>query len=145
MPTIAALPCNAKLKDITLPDGFAFAANSEDIAIGTNKRALVFTPTDTKNYQVVNNIEISITVNNHEYGTPTYTWSDDGKTCTATVVFKNDENHFVTETATITNKVTTEATCEAKGITTYTATFTNVLFETQTKAVEDNVHHTILT
>ena len=86
---------------------------------------------------VVNNIELTITVNNHEYGTPTYTWSDDGKTCTATVVCKNNENHIVTETATITNKVTTEATTEAKGTTTYTATFTNALFATQTKAVED--------
>ncbi len=137
MPTIAALTCNAKLKDITLPEGFAFAENSEEIAIGTNKRTLAFTPSDTKNYEIVNNIEITITVKDHEYAAPTCTWSSDGKTCTATVVCKNDKLRFVTETATITSKVTTEATTEAKGATTYTATFANKLFTTQTKTVED--------
>ncbi len=75
---------------------------------------------------------------NHDYsGDPTYTWSADGKTCTAKVVCKNDASHVVTETVNATSAVKTKATCEAKGTTTYTAAFTNEKFETQTKDVED--------
>lgn len=73
----------------------------------------------------------------HKYGTPTYTWNDDGKTCTATVVCENDEKHIVTENATITSAVTTPASTESKGTTTYTATFKNSLFKTQTKTIQD--------
>ncbi|MCR5339444.1 MAG: VCBS repeat-containing protein [Lachnospiraceae bacterium] len=48
-----------------------------------------------------------INATGHEYGTPTYTWSADGKSCTATVVCKKagckatDAGHTLTETATI--------------------------------------------
>ena len=137
VPTIADLPCTGKLTDITLPEGFAFAQNSEVLSIGENKRMLVFTPKDVDNYNVISDIEVTITVKDHEYNTPTYTWANDGKTCTATVVCKNDKSHTITETATITSKVTSPATTSAKGTTTYTATFKNTLFATQTKAVED--------
>ena len=136
IPTIAVQPCNTKLADITLPEGFAFAPNSEELTIGENILTLTYNP-DENNYETVIGIKVTITVKNHEYGTPTYTWSNDLKTCDAKVVCKNDANHFVTEKATITSKVTTPATTEAKGVTTYTATFKNTLFATQTKAVED--------
>ena len=73
----------------------------------------------------------------HKYGTPTYTWSTDGKTCTAKRVCANDASHIETENATITNKVKVNATCTTKGTTTYTATFKNSAFTTQTKDVQD--------
>ena len=73
----------------------------------------------------------------HDYGEPTYSWSEDGSTCTATSVCKRDANHKEFENATITNAVTIAATCENKGTTTYTAKFTNNRFSTQTKAVVD--------
>ena len=73
----------------------------------------------------------------HEYGEPTYTWSEDGKACTATAVCANDANHVINEDATVTSEVTTPSTCKDMGKTTYTATFTNEEFTTQTKEVTD--------
>ena len=73
----------------------------------------------------------------HKYGVPTYTWSNDGKTCTAKRVCANNGTHIETESATITNKVKTAATYTTKGTTTYTATFKNTAFKTQTKDIQD--------
>ena len=73
----------------------------------------------------------------HKYGTPTYTWSKDGKTCVAKRVCANNGTHIETESATITNKVKTPATCTVKGTRTYTATFKNTAFKTQAKDIQD--------
>ena len=73
----------------------------------------------------------------HKYGTPTYTWSKDGKTCVAKRVCANDSTHIETENGTITNKVKTPATCTVKGTRTYTATFKNTAFKTQTKDIQN--------
>ena len=79
----------------------------------------------------------------HDWGTPTYTWSDDGKTCTATrSCGRTGCGATETEIATvdnnkITSAVKTAATCTEMGTTTYTATFTNSAFEQQTKDVQD--------
>ncbi|MBR6222679.1 MAG: hypothetical protein IKQ71_04515 [Lachnospiraceae bacterium] len=74
----------------------------------------------------------------HEYSEPTYTWSGDGKTCTATLACtRMDCPNKITEEGTITSAVTTQPTSDKKGITTYTATFKDSHFKAQTKAVED--------
>ena len=73
----------------------------------------------------------------HQYGTPVYIWSEDGKSCTASVTCKRNAKHIVTENAVVTSKVTTAPTCKEKGITTYTAVFQNTLFTEQTKAISD--------
>ncbi|MBR2194718.1 MAG: leucine-rich repeat domain-containing protein, partial [Salinivirgaceae bacterium] len=73
----------------------------------------------------------------HNYGTPTYTWSADGKSCSAKAVCSRNSSHIVTEDASISSTVATAATCESKGKTKYTATFTNSRFATQTKTVTD--------
>ena len=73
----------------------------------------------------------------HKYGKPVYTWSEDGKTCTATITCENDKTHVITEKAVITGTVKTAATCDKNGVTTYTAKFENELFSAQTKDVED--------
>ena len=73
----------------------------------------------------------------HEFGEPTYEWADDNSTVTATRVCSHDSSHVETETVNTTNKVTKAATCEAKGETTYTATFENEAFQTQIKTVEN--------
>ena len=73
----------------------------------------------------------------HKYGTPTYTWSDDGKTCTAKAVCENDESHVITEEAVITSEVKTPATADTNGTTTYKAAFSNPQFTEQTKDVMD--------
>ena len=73
----------------------------------------------------------------HSYGDVTYTWSDDGKSCTATHVCGNDASHNVTINAEIASEQTKAPTCEGKGETTYTATFTENWAETQRKTVAD--------
>ena len=77
----------------------------------------------------------SIPAIGHQYGTPEYTWSSDNKTVTATVTCTNDKSHKITETVNTTYKVTKEATETAEGTGTYTASFKNSLFKTQTKNV----------
>lgn len=64
-----------------------------------------------------------ISAKNHAYGEATYTWSEDGKSCTATRICANDAKHTETANAVITSAVTTPATCTVMGTTTYTATF----------------------
>ena len=73
----------------------------------------------------------------HSYGTPTYVWAEDGSACTATTVCQHDNNHVITENATITSEVTIASTCEGMGTTTYTAKFTDSKFSKQTKDVVD--------
>ena len=74
----------------------------------------------------------------HTYGEPTYTWSNDNSSCTASVSCTvadcdNSEGKTVTETVNTTKEVTKEATCAVEGECTYTATFENELFTEQTK------------
>ena len=73
----------------------------------------------------------------HSWGLPTYSWSEDNATVTATRVCANDESHIETETVNTSSDQTTAPTCTEKGETTYTASFTNTAFETQTKTVDD--------
>ena len=73
----------------------------------------------------------------HQWGAPTYTWATNGSSCTAQRVCSRDSSHKETESGAISSSVTTPATCEGKGKTTYTATFTNSAFSTQTKVIED--------
>ena len=56
----------------------------------------------------------------HAYGEPVWKWNDDF-TASATFTCGNDTSHVKTVNATVTNEVTTEATCEADGVRTYTA------------------------
>lgn len=71
----------------------------------------------------------------HNWGDPTYVWSEDYSSCTATAVCLNDATHIETETVNSTYEVVTEATMEKEGKGVYTATFTNEDFELQTNDV----------
>lgn len=62
-----------------------------------------------------------ISTTGHSYGKPVWSWSEDGKNCTATFACANDAAHVETLAATITSKVKTPATCTEKGITEYSA------------------------
>jgi hypothetical protein len=77
--------------------------------------------------------EANIPALGHSWGEPTYVWADDNSTVTATRVCAHDAEHVQTEVAETTSKVTKEATCEIAGETTWTATFRNEAFTTQTK------------
>ena len=70
----------------------------------------------------------AVTVSDHTWETPTYSWSSDNKTCTVTRKQSCGCGGTETETATASVKE------EAKQ-TTYTATFKNAAFATQTKTV----------
>ncbi|MBP5281116.1 MAG: hypothetical protein J6Z22_01310, partial [Lachnospiraceae bacterium] len=71
----------------------------------------------------------------HDYAAPTYEWSLDHTTCTATRICNRNHTHKETEIATASSEVTTPATCEEDGKTTYTASFTNSAFATQTETI----------
>ena len=66
--------------------------------------------------------ESVIPATGHDYDEPVWSWSEDGKTATATFTCKNDGSHQVTEDAVVTSAVKTPATCTEAGVTTYTAT-----------------------
>ena len=71
----------------------------------------------------------------HDWAEPEYSWAkQDGEWfCTAKRVCKRDASHVEEETVKAAYKVTTPATTEKEGEGTYTATFENEAFETQTK------------
>ena len=72
----------------------------------------------------------------HNFGTPTYTWSKDNLTVTATRVCKNDANHKETEKASTKYTIVKKPTATTTGVGRYTATFKNIDFATQTKDIE---------
>ena len=71
----------------------------------------------------------------HDWGEPTYTWTEDHSGITAARTCKNDASHAETEQGVIMSEVTREATINAEGEIVYTAAFTNPAFETQVKTV----------
>ena len=68
----------------------------------------------------------------HDWGEATYTWSKDRSSCTARRVCRNDKSHEETETVDAVATVTQERSCTSDELTTYTATFKNAAFATQT-------------
>lgn len=113
-----------------MKDGLlAFCGNQVDSELATTTQYLTANP-ETGVLERSNHT--------HTYGTPIYTWSEDGKSCTAEMNCTADVcTDKVTENAVITSSEKTPATCTAKGTTTYTATFTNVAFTGQTKDIQD--------
>lgn len=74
----------------------------------------------------------------HSYGKPVWSWSEDGKTCTATFTCQNDSSHVEQPEVDVTSEVTVPATCTDDGTTTYTATVEfNGQIYTATKDVAD--------
>ena len=67
--------------------------------------------------------KLAIPATGHAYGAPVWKWNDDF-TASATFTCANDTSHVEKVNATVTNEVTTEATCEADGVRTYTAKVT---------------------
>ena len=80
---------------------------------------------------VENGVSVGSHVFEHSYSEPVYTWPENNSTCMATKTC-SECHDVVTETADVSTK-TTDATCTNEGLNTYTATFKNSDFETQTK------------
>ena len=73
----------------------------------------------------------------HKWNDTEYSWSNDGKTCTATRTCATDKSHVETKTATVSSEVTADPTCSEMGKTTYTATFDVDWAETQEITLTD--------
>ena len=80
---------------------------------------------------------VDIEATGHDWGEPSYDWSEDNSQVTATRICKKDVNHVETETVGTTSEIITAASCEEKGTTTYTTkAFENAVFTEQTKTVD---------
>ena len=82
-----------------------------------------------------NDVTGEVDADAHNWGKASYTWSEDGKTCTASRVCGYDKSHVETVTAVMTSEITTEATCVIPEVVTYTATFSADWAKTQTNDV----------
>ena len=90
--------------------------------------------------------KLAIPATGHAYGEPVWSWTDDFK-ATATFTCANNDAHVENVTATVTNAVTTEATCEADGVRTYTAKVTfggKEYTDTKTEVIPATSHDTEL-
>ncbi len=104
----------------------------------------VYTATFSSNLFTTKTKEVTIDKLGHTYGAPVWSWSEDGKTATATFTCTREgctaetTGHAQTVTATVSGKQNVAPTCTDKGTTTYTA---KVTFETKdytdTKDVQD--------
>ena len=90
--------------------------------------------------------KLTIPATGHAYGEPVWKWNDDF-TASATFTCGNNASHVETVNATVTNEVTTAATCEADGVRTYTAKVTfegKEYTDTKTEAIPATSHDTEL-
>ena len=90
--------------------------------------------------------KLTIPATGHAYGEPVWKWNDDF-TATATFTCANNDDHVKNVTATVTNAVTTEATCESTGVRTYTAKVTfggKDYTDTKTEVIPATSHDTEL-
>ena len=71
----------------------------------------------------------------HNYDAPSFTWSDDNSTCTASRVCANDASHVISETATVSKVVLNVSASKV----TYTYTVVFADYEAQFKSVEGGV------
>ena len=90
--------------------------------------------------------KLTIPATGHAYGEPVWKWNDDF-TASATFTCGNNASHVETVNATVTNEVTTEATCKADGVRTYTAKVTfegKEYTDTKTEIIPATSHDTEL-
>lgn len=131
----------SKLSSVSLPSALktvksnVFEGCSNLSAIQYKENS--YDETDIGSALTENDVTIDSELFEHTYGEPTYVWSEDGQTCTAKRTCVNHPSSVETEEATISSTVKEAATCTAKGTTTYTATFKDTAFKTQTKNIQD--------
>lgn len=128
----------AKTTDIKVekPEGFDCEKGGEVTYVAT-------ATIDGKEYKASK--KVTVEAGKHTYGEPTFKWSDDHKTCTATFTCENDNSHVETVDCTITPETTKAVTCEEDGEIVYTAscefggkTYTNP--ETYKEVVKSSGH-----
>ena len=136
--TVKCTNCEAVETDV------AFIGISTTPATCTVDGKTVYTATFSSNLFTTQTKEVTIDKLGHTYGEPVWSWSEDGKTATATFTCTREgctaetTGHAQTVTATVSGKQNVAPTCTDKGTTTYTA---KVTFEKKdyadTKDVQD--------
>ena len=136
--TTACTSCNQGLQVIV--DGVKTTVPATCVADGKD----VYTATFTNTAFETQTKEVTIEKLGHTYGAPVWSWSEDGKTATATFTCTREgctaetTGHAQNVTATVSGKQKDAPACTDKGTTTYTA---KVNFETKdytdTKDVQD--------
>ena len=91
----------------------------------------IYTATFTNEAFKTQTFVTSIDALSHQYGEVTYIWNEDYSECIATRKCIHDENHLESEIAKVEVNII-ESSCLENGSKTYTATFTNEAFKTQT-------------
>ena len=114
---------------LTPKSGYVFGADIAATVNGNNA-------TVTQNADGTITVAYEFAATEHDWGEVTYTWSEDGKSCTATRICKNDSAHTETATGTVTALISKAPSCTEKGETAYTATFAEDWATEQTKTVE---------
>ena len=132
------ISCQKPLKETV--DGVKTTVPATCVADGKD----IYTATFTNTAFETKTKEVTIEKLGHTYGAPVWSWSEDGKTATATFTCTREgctaetTGHAQTVTATVSGKQNVAPTCTDKGTTTYTA---KVTFETKdytdTKDVQD--------
>ncbi len=136
--TVKCTNCEAVETDV------AFIGINTTPATCTVDGKTVYTATFSSNLFTTQTKEVTIEKLGHTYGAPVWSWSEDGKTATATFTCTREgctaetTGHAQTVTATVSGKQNVAPTCTDKGTTTYTA---KVTFEKKdyadTKDVQD--------
>ncbi len=136
--TVKCTNCEAVETDV------AFIGISTTPATCTVDGKTVYTATFSSNLFTTKTKEVTIDKLGHTYGAPVWSWSEDGKTATATFTCTREgctaetTGHAQNVTATVSGKQNVAPTCTDKGTTTYTA---KVTFEKKdyadTKDVQD--------
>ena len=136
--TVKCTNCEAVETDV------AFIGISTTPATCTVDGKTVYTATFSSNLFTTQTKEMTIDKLGHTYGAPVWSWSEDGKTATATFTCTREgctaetTGHAQNVTATVSGKQNVAPTCTDKGTTTYTA---KVTFEKKdyadTKDVQD--------
>ena len=136
--TVKCTNCEAVETDV------AFIGISTTPATCTVDGKTVYTATFSSELFTTQTKEMTIDKLGHTYGAPVWSWSEDGKTATATFTCTREgctaetTGHAQTVTATVSGKQNVAPTCTDKGTTTYTA---KVTFEKKdyadTKDVQD--------
>lgn len=137
----AATKCISCQKPLTeTVDGVKTTVPATCVADGKD----IYTATFTNTAFTTQTKEVTIEKLGHTYGAPVWSWSEDGKTATATFTCTREgctaetTGHAQTVTATVSGKQNVAPTCTDKGTTTYTA---KVTFEKKdyadTKDVQD--------
>ncbi|MBR5515762.1 MAG: InlB B-repeat-containing protein [Clostridia bacterium] len=120
-------------KEFTVEERYLdkFTVNGEAIKLGTDRAYTLEGSENGTEYVVYakdkagNETTVTVNIyNSHDWLVTTYSWSADGKSCTASRVC-NRATCGIEETADaeVTGEITVPATCVSKGTTTYTATF----------------------